>query len=267
MKRLSDQELRMNEQAASVAAAVLSEPVEAATRCEQSSTKATQIYPSGGGQVFSKRVPNGAGLPKSFVLAVTRTHIHALEDKQHRHELVPGRVLKSWDRAGFRANTSSTAMAMASGAPDDRQLLTLWITIDGDSSRIAQAIAQQRAANGQRVPGVPHMFYVGKDAASQRVIAALGAQPPGAPGGGPQLNIGGGANISISPGANVTIGGQRLQDVIAAQAPASATPPPQFTPPRPSTAQRLQELETLRATGAISDAEYSHKREQIISEI
>jgi hypothetical protein len=32
---------------------------------------------------------------------------------------------------------------------------------------------------------------------------------------------------------------------------------------RQSSAQRLQELETLRATGAISDAEYTAKRGQI----
>jgi hypothetical protein len=37
--------------------------------------------------------------------------------------------------------------------------------------------------------------------------------------------------------------------------------------PRPPVTQRLQELETLRATGVITDAEYSHKREQIISEL
>ena len=38
-------------------------------------------------------------------------------------------------------------------------------------------------------------------------------------------------------------------------------------PAEPSTAQRLQELETLRATGAISDDEYTTKRQQIISEL
>lgn len=37
--------------------------------------------------------------------------------------------------------------------------------------------------------------------------------------------------------------------------------------PEPSTAQRLQELETLRATGTISGAEYTTKRQQIISEL
>jgi hypothetical protein len=61
----------------------------------------------------------------------------------------------------------------------------------------------------------------------------------------------------------------------APAAPAQATPsaPPAPAPsgpyaaPEPSTAQRLQELETLRATGAISDDEYNTKRQQIISEL
>src|SRR5271165_7103328 len=47
--------------------------------------------------------------------------------------------------------------------------------------------------------------------------------------------------------------------------PAAASPV--LTPSEPSIAQRLQELETLRGTGAISDTEYSSKRQQIISEI
>jgi len=48
-------------------------------------------------------------------------------------------------------------------------------------------------------------------------------------------------------------------------APVAASPV--LTPSEPSIAQRLQELETLRGTGAISDTEYSSKRQQIISEI
>lgn len=48
----------------------------------------------------------------------------------------------------------------------------------------------------------------------------------------------------------------------AASAPAGYVPP---APPTPSVAQRLQELETLRATGAISEDEYSSKRQQIIA--
>lgn len=261
MKRLSDTELRMNDQAATVAASALGQPVEAASRCEQLSTKATQMYPAGG-EVWSKQVPNGTGLPKSFVLAVTRTHIHALEDNQHRNELVPGRVIKSWDRAGFRAHIGGDAMAALGKVPDDRQMLMLFLPIDGDSSRVAQAIAQQRAAAGQRIPGHPYPFYIGKDAPSQRLVAALGAQPLGAPGAGPSISISENANIRISPGANITVGGQRLQDLITKQAQAPAPPPS-----RASAAQRLQELETLRATGAISDDEYARKRQQIISEI
>ncbi len=34
-----------------------------------------------------------------------------------------------------------------------------------------------------------------------------------------------------------------------------------------TTAQRLQELETLRATGTITDDEYTKKRQQILSEL
>jgi hypothetical protein len=43
--------------------------------------------------------------------------------------------------------------------------------------------------------------------------------------------------------------------------------PASFTAPAPSISQRLQELETLRATGAVSEEEYKVKRSQIISEI
>lgn len=55
---------------------------------------------------------------------------------------------------------------------------------------------------------------------------------------------------------------------------AAATPaPPQSEPsyrpvaPEPTTAARLQELETLRATGVITEAEYTAKRQQIIAEL
>jgi hypothetical protein len=51
-----------------------------------------------------------------------------------------------------------------------------------------------------------------------------------------------------------------------APAPAAA-PAPVVTPPQPSIAQRLQELETLRASGALTDQEYNSRRAQIISEI
>ncbi|OBB83973.1 SHOCT domain-containing protein [Mycobacterium sp. 852002-30065_SCH5024008] len=53
----------------------------------------------------------------------------------------------------------------------------------------------------------------------------------------------------------------------AAQPAAAAGPAPVVTPPQPSIAQRLQELETLRASGALTDQEYNSRRAQIISEI
>ncbi|MBJ7336852.1 SHOCT domain-containing protein [Mycolicibacterium sp.] len=49
--------------------------------------------------------------------------------------------------------------------------------------------------------------------------------------------------------------------------PAAAYTPPPPPAPEPSTAQRLQELETLRAMGTISDAEYTAKRQQIIADL
>ena len=73
---------------------------------------------------------------------------------------------------------------------------------------------------------------------------------------------------------------QQVQAVVrraaAQQAPAGsapapspgAPPPPQYVAPQePSTSQRLQELETLRATGAVSEEEYTAKRAQILSDL
>ena len=57
------------------------------------------------------------------------------------------------------------------------------------------------------------------------------------------------------------------QPVPAAQPAPAGGPAPVVTPPQPSIAQRLQELETLRASGALSDPEYNSRRAQIISEI
>jgi hypothetical protein len=42
-------------------------------------------------------------------------------------------------------------------------------------------------------------------------------------------------------------------------------PPPAYPQATASVPQRLQELESVRASGAISDAEYAAKRQQIIS--
>ncbi|MFI7231291.1 SHOCT domain-containing protein [Nonomuraea angiospora] len=62
---------------------------------------------------------------------------------------------------------------------------------------------------------------------------------------------------------------RQIQDVVrraAAQLAAGAASPA-FPPSERSAAQRLEELEALRTTGAITDDEYAAKRRQIISEI
>ncbi len=57
------------------------------------------------------------------------------------------------------------------------------------------------------------------------------------------------------------------QQALAAQPAAAGGAGPVVTPPQPSIAQRLQELETLRASGAVTDQEYNARRAQIIAEI
>lgn len=60
------------------------------------------------------------------------------------------------------------------------------------------------------------------------------------------------------------------QDPAAPASAATAGPvaaAPVIAPPQRSASQRLQELETLRATGAISEAEYGAKRQKIISDL
>ncbi|ORW39690.1 hypothetical protein AWB92_25335 [Mycobacterium sp. IEC1808] len=67
---------------------------------------------------------------------------------------------------------------------------------------------------------------------------------------------------ALAEGKDVVL--QRISECLGI---APGMSPPAATPPRRSIAQRLQELETLRATGVISEAEYAAKREQIINEI
>ncbi len=57
------------------------------------------------------------------------------------------------------------------------------------------------------------------------------------------------------------------QQAPAAQPAPAGGPAPVVTPPQASIAQRLQELETLRTGGALTDAEYNSRRAQIIAEI
>jgi hypothetical protein len=57
------------------------------------------------------------------------------------------------------------------------------------------------------------------------------------------------------------------EDVSEQAVPAAAPAQTALTPQAQSIAGRLQELQTLRASGAISDAEYTAKRQQIIAGI
>ncbi len=70
---------------------------------------------------------------------------------------------------------------------------------------------------------------------------------------------------------------QQVQDIVrraaAQQAPSSmaatapAGPPADTAPPQPSTAARLQELETLRAMGSVTEQEYAAKRQEILADL
>lgn len=250
MKALSEEELLINQQAASVAASVVPEAVVAATRCEQVTDAMTAEAVGVGavtrwGMRVSRKVNRAmpavtnvggmakymemAGLPDSFILAVTAGHVYALEDKRNGGQLVAGNVLKTWDR-GFRASLGSPQMQRSMGVPDDRQLLILFLPIEGGGNRYLSAAARNNPG-----AGFPHKFMVARDAPSQRVMDEL------------------------RPTSPIVISGGRITGGMAGGAPVA--------PPQPSVAQRLQELETLRASGVISDAEYTAKRGQIIDEI
>jgi len=60
---------------------------------------------------------------------------------------------------------------------------------------------------------------------------------------------------------------RRARSVSEPVAPVSGSMPAAFAAAPPTVSQRLQELETLRATGAITEAEYGDKRRQILSEL
>jgi len=183
--QMTADELRWNEQAVAAAGAVLSDPVEAATRAEQITTDmaAKQAGVGGGTRAMAKggmklmkgmtKVMPGmgsvrgldtmrdAGLPGTFLLAVTPTQVHAIEVKEKAGaDLAAGKVLSTWDRAGFQAKRGLDIAAQAQGVPPDRQQITLYLP----NAKVAQM-----------VPGVgmPTQFMVGRDPASEALIKAL----------------------------------------------------------------------------------------------
>jgi Short C-terminal domain len=251
MKELTQDELRMNEQAEDVAAKAVGEPVEAAARCEQV-TQDMRMEAAGvsginrgimkvmraPARIFMPSTSSGlkkmqtGGLPKSFVLAATKQNVYALEDKHDGGQLVAGKVLKTWEREGFSAKKVSGRGPLASGAvPEDRQMLTIYLPIDS-KNRYMKAANRQMDAYGS--PGQPHQLALAQDAASDKLIDAVGSNGPA--------------------GANIMIGGQSLQDMMQ-QSAAQADP-----------AQQLSQLADLHERGVLSDDEFAAQKAKLLGQ-
>lgn len=252
MKELTSDELRLNEQAVDIAASALGESVEAAARVEQC-TQDMQLEAFGVGAVnrgfvkgFKKmskvmmpRTAGGlqqmetGGLPSSFLLVATSDKVYAIEDKHEGGRLVPGKVLGTWDRATFTARRAGApVMAAITGVPEDRQILTIYLPLEGGKSRYMQAAARITESAGS--PGQPHNFALAKDDASEKLIAAVTANAP-------------------APGANIMIGGQSLADMMAQ---GGAKPDP---------ADQLTKLADLHDRGVLSDDEFAVQKAKILS--
>jgi hypothetical protein len=246
MGSLSDEQV--NQQVATVAASVLNDSVVAATRCHQVTTDnfakgagvgattrgmarfgkkmGETMMPSVGG--MAKGMETG-GLPKSFLLAVTKTQVAALEEKEKKGELVAGKVLKSWDREGFRASLGVPALAAAAAVPEDMQLITLYLPLDDSKNRYLKAAANIQAAAGST--GQPTNFMIAKDESGQAIAEELVGNTPAMP--------------------NIQLGGMGVQM------------PGQAAGGGDSTAQ-LEKLAQLHESGALTDAEFEAQKAKII---
>ena len=259
MKPLSEAELQMNEQAVGVAASVAGEPIEAACRCEQA-TQDMMLEAAGVGavnrgfvkgakamsRVMMPRTMGGmkqmetGGLPSSFVLTASSTKVYAIEDKQDNGKLVPGKILQTWDREAFTAKRNEVqGMNVTSGLPDDRQLLVIYLSLEGTKSRYMQAAQRQMDAYGS--PGMPTRFALAKDEASDKLVAAVTANAP-------------------APGSNIIIGGQSLADMQAAAAQAAAG----ATAAQADPTAQLSRLADLHDRGVLSDDEFAAQKAKIL---
>jgi hypothetical protein len=252
VKALTSDELKMNEQAGTVAASAVGESVEAAARVEQC-TQDMQLEAFGVGginrgfvkgfkamsKVMMPRTSGGlsqmetGGLPKSFVLAASSDKVYVIEDKQEGGKLVPGKVLNTFDRATFSARRAAhPVMSAISGVPEDRQVITIYLPLGKTKSKYMQAAARiQQAAGG---PGQPHQMAFAKDDASNRLIDAITANAP-------------------APGSNIMIGGQSLADMTSQ---AGGKPDP---------TEQLSKLADLHDRGVLSDDEFAAQKDKILS--
>jgi hypothetical protein len=176
----------------------------------------------------------GSGLPESFILAVTSNQVVAIEEKEKKGELRPGKVLKSWDRQEIRAAMGTDVTSAVSGTPDDRQLITLYLPLDGSKSKYLAAAAQVQAKAG--ATGQPTRFQIANDEASNALAKELVGDNPAVP--------------------NVQIGNMNLGQMAGMQVPGQAGG-------GDSTAQ-LEKLAQLRASGALTDTEFEAQKAKII---
>jgi hypothetical protein len=244
---------QVNEQAFSVATETLNDSVVAAARCEQV-TQDQQLKAAGiggatrGAAKFGRALGGatmpgvgkmakgleGGGLPKTFILAVTSDQVCAIEEKEKKGQLVPGKVLKSWDRATVSARMGDNTMAAVSGVPEDRQGITLYLPLDGSKSKYLAAAAQMQAQAG--VGGQPTRFQIAKDDASNALAKELVGDSPAMP--------------------NVQIGGVPIQQM-------GQMPGQPAAGGGDSTAQ-LEKLAQLHASGALTDEEFAAQKAKII---
>ena len=245
---------QVNQEAAGVATEVLNDSVVAACHFEQvtqdqqmkaagigGATRGMAKFGTKLGEGMMPGVGNmakglrGAGLPENFILAVTSNQIHALEEKDKKGRLVKGKVLKSWDRDQVSASLGSAqVMAAVSGTPEDRQVITLYLPLDGAKSKYLAAAAQMQAQAG--ASGQPTRFQIAKDEASDGVAKELIGDAPAMP--------------------NVQIGGVPIQQM--------GQMPGQPAGGGGDATAQLERLAQLHATGALTDEEFSAQKAKII---
>jgi hypothetical protein len=259
---LSAEDLQANQQAASVAASVTGDAIEAAARVEQITEDQTLAAAGVGGinrglmkgmkamnKAFMPRMGSdmdnmrSAGLPDSFILAASQSKVYAIEDKRDGGQLVPGNIIKEWDREGFTAKLSAgPALAAISRVPEDRQVLVLYLPLDNAKTKYMKAAAQNVAAAGS--PGMPHKLMIAKDEPSQKLIDAIAAKGMmGAP--------------------NIMIGGQSLQDMMA-QAQNAAQSAAAAAPAQADPATQLTQLADLHDRGVLNDEEFAAQKAKIL---
>jgi hypothetical protein len=175
----------------------------------------------------------GSGLPENFILAITSSEIHAIEEKDKKDKLVKGKVLKSWNRDEVSASMNAAQMMGAvSGTPEDRQVITLYLPLDGSKSKYLAAAAQMQAQAG--AAGQPTRFQIAKDEVSDAVAKELIGDSPAMP--------------------NIQIGGVPIQQM--GQMPGQ--------PAGGDSTAQLEKLAQLHASGALTDEEFAAQKANII---